>query len=264
MGGPEKIRGGLANTLETWTETEIGGMAASETVSVNEIAIETENIVDDLRLEFTVHLHHPMDTLIIKLRITQTEKKASKYQSTNCMSHLSCRFLLPRISPTRSPRPASPTPSTAAPSEVTQIQKQPPALLQPDPELDLDVDTAAAEEAIRAARRARRQAILARYNGVVSANKSISPSPGSSSAVQPPQPVASVSDTLQPHSAVHTPGSTMDTSKARHDSISTFLARSHSHGFIYHIIQANETLHLHNRMTASLSLLRTKTMEMSV
>ncbi|KAG1731200.1 kinase-like domain-containing protein [Suillus paluster] len=127
------------------------------------------------------------------------------------------------ISPTFSARATSLTPSTRAPSEATQIQKpvQSIAPPQPDPELDLEIDTAAAEAAARAARRARRQAILARYSGVASANKSISPSPGPSSAVQPPQPVASVSDTPQPHSAVDTSASLVaETSKARHDSMS--------------------------------------------
>ncbi|KAG0701585.1 kinase-like domain-containing protein [Suillus ampliporus] len=126
------------------------------------------------------------------------------------------------ISPTRSARAASLTPSTRAPSEATQIQKPVQHTLpQPDPELDLETDTAAAEAAARAARRARRQAILARYSGVASANKSISPSPGPSSAVQPPQPVASVSDTPQPHSAVDTSASlAMESSKTRHDSMS--------------------------------------------
>src|SRR6267154_2719766 len=122
------------------------------------------------------------------------------------MNALSCRFLLSRISPARSLRATSLTPSTRAPSEATQIMKtvQPTAPPQPDPELDLELDTAAPEEAVRTARRARRQAILARYSGVASANKNISPSPGPSSAVQPPQPVAYVSDTPQPHSAVDT------------------------------------------------------------
>jgi serine/threonine-protein kinase PRP4 len=94
-----------------------------------------------------------------------------------------------------------------------------------DSELDLEIDTAAVEEATRAARRARRQAILARYSGVASANKSISPSPGPSSAVQPPQPIASVSDTLQSHSAVDTSvGLARDASQARHESMSKFRA----------------------------------------
>ncbi|KAG2360477.1 kinase-like domain-containing protein [Suillus spraguei] len=126
------------------------------------------------------------------------------------------------ISPTRSARAASLTPSTRTPSEVTHIQKpvQNTVFPQPDPELDLEIDTDAAEAAARAARRARRQAILARHSGIVSANKSVSPSPGPSSAVQP-QPVASVSDTPQPHSAVDTSASSAaDTFKARHDSIS--------------------------------------------
>ena len=239
LGGPEKARGGLANTLETWIEIETGGMAVSGSVFVNETATATENIagektieemniVDELHLGITVHLPHLMDTLI-KPRTTQTEKKASEYQCTTCTNHLSCHFL-PRISPARSPRLTSPTPSIQAPSEATRIQKpvQPPVPPQPDPELDLEVDTAAVEEAARAARRARRQAILARYSGIASANKSMSPSPGPSSAVQPPPPVASVSDTLQPHSAVDTSvGSTTGTSQAQHDSTSKFLARQY-------------------------------------
>jgi serine/threonine-protein kinase PRP4 len=141
------------------------------------------------------------------------------------MNTLSHCFLLSRISPARSARAASLTPSTRAPSEATHIQKpvQPTAPPQPDPELDLEIDTAAAEAAARAARRARRQAILARHSGIASANKSVSPSPGPSSAVQP-QPVASVSDTPQPHSAVDTSASlAAEISKARHDSISKLL-----------------------------------------
>ncbi|KAG1893172.1 uncharacterized protein F5891DRAFT_1196803 [Suillus fuscotomentosus] len=138
------------------------------------------------------------------------------------MNTLSHHFFLSRISPTRSARAASLTPSTQTPSEVTRIQKpvQPMASPQPDPERDLEIDTAAAEAAARAARRARRQALLAKDSGLASANKSVSPSPGPSSAVQP-QPVASVSDTLQPHSAVDTSASSAaDTSKVRHDSMS--------------------------------------------
>ncbi|KAG2348276.1 kinase-like protein [Suillus weaverae] len=98
---------------------------------------------------------------------------------------------------------------------------QPTVPPQSDPELDLEIDTAAAEAAARAARRARRQAILARHSGVASANKSISPSPGPSSAVQP-QPVVSMSDTPQPHSAIDTSASlAVDTSKTRHDSMNS-------------------------------------------
>lgn len=182
------------------------------------------------------------------------------------MNTLSHRFLLSRISPTRSARATSLTPSTRTPSEVTHIQKpvQSAAPPQPDPELDLEIDTAAAEEAARAARRARRQAILARHSGVASANKSISPSPGPSSAVQP-QPVASVSDTPQPHSAVDTSASlAADTSKARHDSMSKPLSSKISCRLMYYIMQVNETLHLHNQMTVSLSLLRTRTTKTSV
>lgn len=62
---------------------------------------------------------------------------------------------------------------------------------------------ASSEEVSRAARRARRQAILAKYSGIASNTQSVSLSPGPSSAVQPPQPVSSVSDLpSQPHSAI--------------------------------------------------------------
>lgn len=182
------------------------------------------------------------------------------------MNTLSHHFFLSRISPTRSARAASLTPSTQTPSEVTHIQKpvQPIASPQPDPELDLEIDTAAAEAAARAARRARRQALLARDSGLASANKSVSPSPGPSSAVQP-QPVAPVSDTLQPHSAVDTSASSVaDTSKVRHDSMSKVLSKNISRGLMYSIMQANEILHLHNQMIVSLNLLRTRTMKMFV
>jgi serine/threonine-protein kinase PRP4 len=52
-------------------------------------------------------------------------------------------------------------------------------------ELDLAPSPPPVED-ILAARRAKRQVILAKYSGVVSVNTSISPSPGPSSAAQPP------------------------------------------------------------------------------
>jgi hypothetical protein len=89
-------------------------MAVTGSVPVNETAIATENIagektiegmtiVDERRLEITVHLPLPMGTLI-KLRMIQTEKKASEYQCTNRMNHLSCLFLFAKnFSYTQSP-----------------------------------------------------------------------------------------------------------------------------------------------------------------
>ncbi|KAH7890126.1 kinase-like domain-containing protein [Phlebopus sp. FC_14] len=89
------------------------------------------------------------------------------------------------ISPHLSPR----TPS-APPSEPPRPSMPP----QPQPELELELNQSEVDEAARAARRAKRQAILAKYAGIASVAQSVSPSPGPSSAVQPPQPVSSVSN----------------------------------------------------------------------
>ncbi|KIJ63386.1 hypothetical protein HYDPIDRAFT_113375 [Hydnomerulius pinastri MD-312] len=116
------------------------------------------------------------------------------------------------ISPRHSPRPVSPAPSEPR-------QPQPP---QPEPELDLELNTSTNDQASRAARRARRQAILAKYAGIANATQSVSPSPGPSSAVQPPQPVSSFSDPQsQLHSSFSTPGIPgEDATRARNGSIS--------------------------------------------
>ena len=112
-------------------------------------------------------------------------------------------FFVLRISPHMTPWPRSRTPSDRMKTEP------PPPSSKPDtgPELELDLEAAASEEAACAARRARRQAILAKYAGIASNMQSVSPSPGPpSSAVQPPQPVSSISDLpSQPHSAVEAP-----------------------------------------------------------
>lgn len=65
---------------------------------------------------------------------------------------------------------------------------------QTEPELELATSPVPIEETL-AARRAKRQAILARYAGVASVDTTEAiPSPGPSSAVQPPPPSAEVSD----------------------------------------------------------------------
>ncbi|KII89474.1 hypothetical protein PLICRDRAFT_109520 [Plicaturopsis crispa FD-325 SS-3] len=84
------------------------------------------------------------------------------------------------ISPRHSPAPA------AAPPAPPQTPQEPePAM---EIELDLPPSPPPVEETL-AARRARRQAILAKYAGVSSVNTGASASPGPSSAVQPPTPV---------------------------------------------------------------------------
>lgn len=126
-----------------------------------------------------------------------------------------------------SPRP-SPRPNFAVPSAPHGRPRVPPALApapsqpvkppqppQPESEMVLELNTSDNEEALRKARRARRQAITAKYTGIASVSiQSVSPSPGPSSAVQPPPPFSSISN-LQPqlHSstvALGAPGSSSD------------------------------------------------------
>ncbi|KAN0075564.1 Protein kinase-like domain containing protein [Tylopilus felleus] len=111
------------------------------------------------------------------------------------------------ISPRTTPTPPSRTPSERMQTEPPQVEPPPPSMPKTEPELELEMDVTQSADASRAARRARRQAILARYTGIASNMRSVSPSPGPpSSAVQPPQPVSSVSDLpSQPHSAVDPP-----------------------------------------------------------
>ncbi len=90
---------------------------------------------------------------------------------------------------------SNPPPSTPAPKPAPSAQ----------PELELELATSPVPiELTFAARRAKRQAILAKYAGVASVNTTeASPSPGPSSAVQPPPPSAVVSDPQsQRHSIV--------------------------------------------------------------
>lgn len=118
------------------------------------------------------------------------------------------------ITPRPSPRLRSVTPSvhpsfshssSASPPPQRLEQPRPP---QPAPEMDLELNSPDKEEALRKERRARRQAILAKYAGVVSVStQGVSPRPGPSSAVQPPPFILPVSDLQsKPHSSPHTPG----------------------------------------------------------
>src|ERR1700683_4212091 len=109
-----------------------------------------------------------------------------------------------------SPRAPSSPISTRAPS-----QAPPPSQSAPEPPQDMELDIPPSPppiEATLAERRAKRQAILAKY---ADTSQSQMPSPsaragqGTSSAVhQPPQSIVPVSDpaSSQPHSVVLTPG----------------------------------------------------------
>jgi serine/threonine-protein kinase PRP4 len=113
---------------------------------------------------------------------------------------------MPRISP-HPPRELGPV-STRTPTTLDSNPPQsapppdPASPIQPEPELELATSPVTVQVAL-AARRAKRQAILAKYAGVASVNTteaSLSPAP--SSAVQPPPPSAVVSDPQSQHSII--------------------------------------------------------------
>ncbi|PFH53527.1 hypothetical protein AMATHDRAFT_54690 [Amanita thiersii Skay4041] len=106
------------------------------------------------------------------------------------------------ISPTRS-SPGSSRDRSTPPSDQHVQDKIP--VQEEKHEMDLDiVPSPPPVEDILAARRARRQAILAKYSGAANAHKDAS---GTSSAVQPPPPSSSISDPVsQTHSVTGTPG----------------------------------------------------------
>jgi serine/threonine-protein kinase PRP4 len=122
---------------------------------------------------------------------------------------VSCRLSIPsvhlltrlsfiiRISP-RNSREPTPTPPTARSRDpYPQDTPQPKPVPQPLPDLELDLPSSPPPiEAVLAARRAKRLAILAKYSGAASVEQSLSPGLGHSSAVQPPQSVAPVSDPM--------------------------------------------------------------------
>ncbi|KAJ3553134.1 hypothetical protein NM688_g3777 [Phlebia brevispora] len=103
------------------------------------------------------------------------------------------------ISPRQSPRTQAAQPTSTAPPPT-------PSQSEPEAELELTTSPPSVEETL-AARRARRQAILAKYAHTQSINTSqtATPSPGPSSAIEP-TPISSVSDAQsQPHSVPPTP-----------------------------------------------------------
>ncbi|TBU29290.1 hypothetical protein BD311DRAFT_276559 [Dichomitus squalens] len=113
------------------------------------------------------------------------------------------------VSP-RSRRGPSPPLSKAARQSDAQAKQeapsQPQAASEPEMELELPRSPPPVEETL-AARRAKRQAILAKYAGIASTSQGPTPSPGPSSAVDPPPATPDVSNfPSQAHSAVGSPG----------------------------------------------------------
>ena len=124
-------------------------------------------------------------------------KKASEYRKTNRLTS-NRQVLMPvhfRISPRHSPAPLSSSEQRTGASQLPSSTASAPAP-EPEPELELDLNSPPPVEDTLAARRARRQAILAKYAGTASINTSqtATPSPGPSSAAEPPTAVSAVSD----------------------------------------------------------------------
>jgi hypothetical protein len=139
----------------------------------------------------------PMGHLVPEGRLIPIEKRASELIFTNMLIIRGFDTHTHRISPHplrgSSPVPTrTPTTSESKPPLTTLVLHHTPP--QPEPELELATSPVPVEVTL-AARRAKRQAILAKYTGVASVNTTeASPSPGPSSAVQPPPPSAVVSD----------------------------------------------------------------------
>jgi len=102
------------------------------------------------------------------------------------------------ISPRHSPGPSLPPSSHVSP-------QPPPTPTDPPRQSEMDLDLPLSPPPVEsrlAARRAKRLAIIAKYAGIAS-----SPSLGPSSAVQPPQPISSISDPIsQAYSVADTAG----------------------------------------------------------
>lgn len=139
---------------------------------------------------------HPLVHHVHEGRPTLTGKRASEYLLSSVTSGFDTHT--PRISP-HPLRDSSPS----ARKMHTTLESKPPSSVPPpnvalppqsDPELELATSPVPIEVTL-AARRAKRQAILAKYAGIASVNTTeASPSPGPSSAVQPPPPSAVVPD----------------------------------------------------------------------
>jgi hypothetical protein len=136
-------------------------------------------------------VHH-----VYEERPTPTGKRASEYHLSSVA--LGFDMHIPRISPhpLRDPSPSATNVHITLESKPPSSVPRPNVALSPQPELELELATSPVPiEVTLAARRAKRQAILAKYAGVASVNTTeASPSPGPSSAVQPPPPSAVVSD----------------------------------------------------------------------
>jgi len=181
---------------ETRDETGLGETATGIATLSTRIAKDVRRMPtsDDI-VPQSLPGFHPMVHHVCEGPPTPIGRRASEY-------HLSLAIFgfdmhTHRISPPLRGSPPSPRkvpgileskPPQSAPPPNTALSTQ------PEPELKLATSPVPIELTL-AARRAKRQAILAKYAGVASVNTTqASSSPGPSSAVQPPPPSAVVSD----------------------------------------------------------------------
>lgn len=218
LGIEREKESGKGTKIGNEKEKETGNGTRGKRANIAETGIDmtvARRTIDEKMTNVAVHLLPPTVPLPPRMDVhppyrrglTRTRRKASEWRVLTCCFLCFMTFFSSRISPRTTPRPRSRTTSDRMQTEPPQIEQPPPSKPKLEPELELEMDAGASEEASRAARRARRQAILAKYTGIASNTLSVSPSPGPpSSAVQPPQPVSSISDLpSQPHSTVEPP-----------------------------------------------------------
>jgi len=197
---------GMTSGKEMIGETGLGETAAGIAIVGMRIAEGVLHMLTSDGTPPSLPVVRPMVLHVPAGRLIPTGKRASEYHSPQ-HDYRGFDTHTHRISP-HPLRGSSPSPRKT----LTIIGSNPPASArspdsalptQSEPELELATSPVPTEVSL-AARRAKRQAILAKYAGVASVNTTeASPSPGPSSAVQPPPPSAEVSDPQsQRHSIV--------------------------------------------------------------
>ena len=182
----EEMTGGK----ETIGESGLGEIAAGIVIAGMRIAEGVLRILTSDGILWNLPVVCPMVRLVPKRHLIPIGKRASECYYPNMLAIHGFDTHTFRISPpprkTHSTVEPNPPPSAHSPDSAPHTQ--------PEPELELATSPVPVEVAL-AARRAKRQAIIAKYVGIASVNTTeASPSPGPSSAVQPPPPSAEVSD----------------------------------------------------------------------
>ena len=202
------IEPGMIGAKETTEGTEPGGIAPD---IVTEGTNPAGSILHILTVDGILPPIHPLAHTtghhVLQSHPIPIEKKASEYRTGAYIWSYLFNTHIPRISPPppRESTSAHKTAHTKLDSDPTSDIPAPEPAPSAQPELELELVTSPVPiELSLAARRAKRQAILAKYAGVTSVNTTeASPSPGPSSAVQQPPPSAVVSDPQsQRHSVV--------------------------------------------------------------